>query len=62
MCHLRALEKKGLLKRVRKHDRAIARANRGRAGKFWPRKGGCRLAGIVAAGLTNLAFEQNEAD
>ena len=26
MCHLRALEKKGLLKRVRKHDRAIARA------------------------------------
>src|SRR4029078_8417993 len=26
MCHLRALEKKGLLHRVRKHDRAIARA------------------------------------
>src|SRR3989440_11535503 len=26
MCHLRALEKKQLLKRVRKHDRAIARA------------------------------------
>src|SRR5881409_3057129 len=26
MCHLRALEKKQLLKHVRKHDRAIARA------------------------------------
>ena len=26
MCHLRALEKKGLLHRVRKADRAIARA------------------------------------
>ena len=26
MCHLRALERKGLLTRVRKHDRAIARA------------------------------------
>ena len=26
MCHLRALEKKGLLRRVRKKDRAIARA------------------------------------
>ena len=28
MCHLRALERKGLLKRVRKHDRAVARAIR----------------------------------
>ena len=26
MCHLRALEKKGLLHRVRKQDRAVARA------------------------------------
>ena len=31
MCHLRALERKGLLHRVRKHDRAIARAATGYA-------------------------------
>jgi repressor LexA len=59
MCHLRALEKKGLLKRVRKHDRAIARAIEV-APEIMAEDKGMPLAGTVAAGLTNLAFEQNE--
>ena len=59
MCHLRALEKKGLLKRVRKHDRAIARAIEV-APEILAEEKGMPLAGTVAAGLTNLAFEQSE--
>jgi repressor LexA len=45
MCHLRALEKKGLLTRVRKKDRAIARAgNHGRGeGHAAGRRRGGRL-------------------
>lgn len=57
MCHLRALEKKGLLHRVRKHDRAIARAIE-LAPEITAESKGMPLAGTVAAGLTNLAFEQ----
>jgi len=59
MCHLRALEKKGLLKRVRKHDRAIARAIEV-APEIMAEEQGMPMAGTVAAGLTHLAFEQNE--
>lgn len=59
MCHLRALEKKGLLKRVRKHDRAIARAIE-LAPEIMAEEKGMPMAGTVAAGLTHLAFEQSE--
>ena len=59
MCHLRALEKKGLLQRVRKHDRAIARAIE-LAPEIMAEEKGMPLAGTVAAGLTTLAFEQAE--
>src|SRR5688572_5769375 len=59
MCHLRALEKKGLLKRVRKHDRAIARAIE-IASEITAEDKGMPMAGTVAAGLTTLAFEQAE--
>jgi repressor LexA len=57
MCHLRALEKKGLLTRVRKHDRAIARAIE-LAPEITAEEKGLPMAGTVAAGLTTLAFEQ----
>jgi repressor LexA len=57
MCHLRALEKKGLLRRVRKHDRAIARAIE-LAPEITASERGMPLAGNVAAGLTTLMFEQ----
>lgn len=57
MCHLRALEKKGLMHRVRKHDRAIARAME-LAPEIAAESKGMPLAGTVAAGLTTLAFEQ----
>jgi repressor LexA len=59
MCHLRALEKKQLLKRVRKHDRAIARAIE-LAPEITAEERGMPLAGTVAAGLTTLAWEQAE--
>jgi repressor LexA len=59
MCHLRALEKKGLLRRVRKHDRAIARAME-LAPEITAEEKGMPLVGVVAAGMTNLAFEQAE--
>ncbi|ADB15180.1 SOS-response transcriptional repressor, LexA [Pirellula staleyi DSM 6068] len=59
MCHLKALEKKGLLQRVRKQDRAVARAIE-LAPEIVAEDKGLPLAGTVAAGLTNLAFEQNE--
>src|SRR4029078_1450318 len=57
MCHLRALEKKGLLHRVRKHDRAIARAIE-LAPEITAEEKGMPMAGTVAAGLTTLACEQ----
>lgn len=59
MCHLRALEKKGLLRRVRKHDRAIARAIE-LAPEITAAERGMPLVGAVAAGLTTLMFEQAE--
>lgn len=59
MCHLRALEKKGLLRRVRKHDRAIARAIE-LAPEITAEEKGMPMAGTVAAGLTHLAFEQSD--
>ena len=59
MCHLRALEKKGLLHRVRKADRAIARAIE-LAPEILAESKGLPLAGSVAAGMTTLAWEQSE--
>jgi len=59
MCHLRALERKGLLHRVRKHDRAIARAIE-LAPEIMAEEKGMPMAGTVAAGLTTLVFEQAE--
>jgi repressor LexA len=59
MCHLRALEKKGLLHRVRKQDRAIARAIE-LAPEILAESKGLPLAGTVAAGMTTLAWEQSE--
>jgi len=55
MCHLKALEKKGLITRSPNKSRAIelSRAVRDE-GKGLP------MAGVVAAGLTHLAFEQDE--
>src|SRR5437868_5632744 len=57
MCHLRALEKKQLLKRVRKHDRAIARAIE-LSPEITAEEKGMPMVGQVAAGLTTLAWEQ----
>ncbi|MFO0871651.1 MAG: transcriptional repressor LexA [Pirellulales bacterium] len=55
MCHLKALEKKGLIKRSPNKSRAIELAPAARdEGKGLP------LAGVVAAGMTQLAFEQDE--
>jgi SOS regulatory protein LexA len=59
MCHLRALERKGLLHRVRKHDRAIARAIE-LAPEILAEEKGMPMVGTVAAGLTTLAWEQPE--
>lgn len=59
MCHLRALEKKGLLTRVRKDDRAMARAIE-LAPELLEEENGLPLVGVVAAGPTTLAFEQSE--
>ena len=59
MCHLRALEKKGLLRRVRKHDRAIARAIE-LAPEITASERGMPQPGSVAAGLTTLMWEQAE--
>lgn len=59
MCHLRALEKKGVLNRVRKHDRAVARAIELNPEILASEKG-LPFVGAVAAGPTTLAFEQNE--
>jgi repressor LexA len=53
MCHLKALEKKGLILRSPNKSRAIELTQ--------PREQpGMPLLGIVAAGMTNLAFEQQD--
>ena len=57
MCHLKALEKKQLLTRVRKDDRAMARAIE-LAPQLLEDNRGLPLVGVVAAGPTTLAFEQ----
>jgi repressor LexA len=55
MCHLRALEKKGLIKRSPNKSRAIELTR-----EAIEEEKGLPLCGTVAAGLTNLAFEQKE--
>ena len=59
MCHLKALEKKGLLQRVRKQDRAVARAIE-LAPELIEETKGLPLVGSVAAGPTTLSWEQAE--
>jgi repressor LexA len=59
MCHLRALEKKGLITRIRKRDRAMARAI-ALAPEIIAEEKGLPLVGTVAAGMTTLSFEQPE--
>lgn len=55
MCHLRALEKKGLIKRSPNKSRAIELTR-----EALEVDKGLPLCGTVAAGMTNLAFEQQE--
>jgi repressor LexA len=55
MCHLKALEKKGLILRSPNKSRAIELT-----GEAQEEEKGMPLAGVVAAGLTTLAFEQQE--
>jgi repressor LexA len=59
MCHLRALEKKGLLRRVRKQERAVARAIE-LAPEILAENKGLPLVGSVAAGMTMLAWEPSD--
>ena len=55
MCHLKALQKKGLILRSPNKSRAIELAKEpATEGRGLP------LVGCVAAGMTTLAFEQNE--
>ncbi len=54
MCHLKALEKKGLIRRTRNKSRAIELTGDARQSHGLP------LVGRVAAGMTSLAFEQDE--
>ncbi|TWU56540.1 LexA repressor [Rubripirellula tenax] len=55
MCHLRALERKGLISRSPNKSRAIELTHAAdRSGHSLP------MAGMVAAGPTTLAFEQND--
>ncbi|HUG70111.1 MAG TPA: transcriptional repressor LexA [Pirellulaceae bacterium] len=55
MCHLKALEKKGMIRRSPNKSRAIELTK-----QAVREAAGIPMAGIVAAGLTSLAFEQNE--
>lgn len=55
MCHLKALEKKGLIRRMPNKSRAIELTR-----EAVREASGIPMAGVVAAGLTSLAFEQNE--
>ena len=55
MCHLRALERKGLIRRSPNKSRAIELTHAAdRNGNALP------MAGMISAGPTSLAFEQNE--
>ncbi|WP_164102676.1 transcriptional repressor LexA [Candidatus Laterigemmans baculatus] len=55
MCHLKALERKGLIRRSPNKSRAIELTHSAdRSGTSMP------MAGRVAAGPTTLAFQQNE--
>lgn len=55
MCHLKALEKKGMIRRSPNKSRAIELTR-----EAVREASGIPMAGSVAAGLTSLAFEQNE--
>ena len=55
MCHLKALEKKGLIHRSPNKSRAIELTR-----EALEEDKGLPLVGVVAAGMTSLAFEQNE--
>lgn len=55
MCHLKALEKKGMIRRSPNKSRAIELTK-----QAVREAAGIPMAGTVAAGLTSLAFEQNE--
>lgn len=55
MCHLKALEKKGMIRRSPNKSRAIELTR-----SAVREASGIPLAGTVAAGLTSLAFEQND--
>lgn len=55
MCHLKALEKKGMIHRSPNKSRAIELSK-----EAIEEEKGLPLAGVVAAGMTNLAFEQND--
>lgn len=55
MCHLKALEKKGLIRRSPNKSRAIELTE-----EVGREDSGLPLVGVVAAGLTSLAFEQDE--
>ena len=55
MCHLKALEKKGLITRSPNKSRAIELTQ-----DAIDQAKGLPLVGCVAAGMTNLAFEQND--
>ena len=55
MCHLKALEKKGMIRRSPNKSRAIELSR-----QAVKEAAGIPMAGTVAAGLTSLAFEQNE--
>jgi repressor LexA len=54
MCHLKALERKGIIKRERNMSRAI------RLAAEPIRRSGLPLAGRIAAGVLHEAIEQNE--
>ena len=55
MCHLKAIEKKGLIRRSPNKSRAIELTQEE---SMEPR--GLQMAGTVVAGATNLAFEQTD--
>jgi len=55
MCHLRALERKGLIRRSPNKSRAIELTERFDRGNH-----SLPMAGLVAAGTTALAFEQSD--
>jgi repressor LexA len=56
MCHLKALEKKGLINREPNMSRAITLSTE----SFDSQRPGLRLAGRIAAGMLHEAVEQNE--